>query len=308
MNVDATGAVVPVGTPGSAIVCRSVLDQTDTTCVPYDPFGAAPSAASVNYLNVFGVIQGITSEQIGNVNFTGLLGEAGVRTPWAEDGVAINAGVEYRRESLELNPDTVVPDAATSPARALRRFRSTATSASGKSSAKRRSRSSRTRGSRSSPLNLGYRKSWYDLSNDRDGYDTDTYKISAGVRSDPRHPFPWLVQPRCSRSEHPGAVRSAVRRPGRKQRSVRRRRRHGNRLRLSCTGPGRRPVASPNPAGQYNGLLGGNPNLTAGKGHDLETSVRCIQPQLHPEARRHRRLVEHQGRRRDPGLWARMRS
>ena len=36
---------------GISIVCRSVLDNSDPTCVPYDPFGAAPSAAAVNYLN-----------------------------------------------------------------------------------------------------------------------------------------------------------------------------------------------------------------------------------------------------------------
>jgi hypothetical protein len=46
VNVDASGTVVPVGTPGSSIVCRSVLDNSDPTCVPYDPFGAAPSAAA----------------------------------------------------------------------------------------------------------------------------------------------------------------------------------------------------------------------------------------------------------------------
>ena len=66
---------------GSSIVCRSVLDNTDPTCVPYDPFGAAPSAAAINYLNVFGVIQGITSEQIANFNVTGLLGEDGLEDP-----------------------------------------------------------------------------------------------------------------------------------------------------------------------------------------------------------------------------------
>ena len=98
VNVDASGTVVPVGTPGSSIVCRSVLDGSDPSCVPWDVFGPSPSQAAINYLNVFGVIQGITSEQIANFNVTGLLGEMGWKTPWAEDGVAINAGVEYRRE------------------------------------------------------------------------------------------------------------------------------------------------------------------------------------------------------------------
>ncbi|MFL6765418.1 MAG: TonB-dependent receptor, partial [Sphingomicrobium sp.] len=105
VNVNAAGQVVAVGTPGSTIVCRSTLDQSDPNCVPYDPFGAAPSAAAVNYLNVFGLIDGQTSEQIADANITGALGELGVQTPWSDEGVGINVGAEYRRESLTLNPD-----------------------------------------------------------------------------------------------------------------------------------------------------------------------------------------------------------
>jgi iron complex outermembrane recepter protein len=86
-------------------VCRSFLSGLDPTCVPYDPFGTAPSAAAVNFLNVFGVIQGVTTEQIGHADVTANLGEAGWKTPWAEDGVGVNVGVEWRREGLDLNPD-----------------------------------------------------------------------------------------------------------------------------------------------------------------------------------------------------------
>jgi len=105
VNVNpATGQVVAVGTPGSVIECRSVLDNTDPTCVPYDIFGT-PSAAAVNYLNVFGVITGTTSEQVADANITGALGEYGIQTPWSDEGVGINVGTEYRKESLSLNPD-----------------------------------------------------------------------------------------------------------------------------------------------------------------------------------------------------------
>jgi iron complex outermembrane recepter protein len=105
VNIDpATGLVVPVGTPGSVTECRSVLDNSDPACVPYDIFGT-PSQAAVNYLNVFGVITGTTSEQVADANITGALGEMGVQTPWSDEGVGINAGVEYRKESLDLSPD-----------------------------------------------------------------------------------------------------------------------------------------------------------------------------------------------------------
>src|SRR4029079_11755300 len=79
-------------------VCRAVLTGEDPNCVPYDVFGPnGPSAAAINYLNVSGLITGQTSENIGHFDVTGSLGEAGVKLPWAEDGVGINAGVEYRR-------------------------------------------------------------------------------------------------------------------------------------------------------------------------------------------------------------------
>ena len=105
VNVDpGTGAVVPVGTPGSVIECRSVLDNSDPTCVPYNYFGI-PSQAAIDYVNIYGVITGESSEQLADANITGALGELGVQSPWANDGVGINVGWEYRRESLDLNPD-----------------------------------------------------------------------------------------------------------------------------------------------------------------------------------------------------------
>jgi outer membrane receptor protein involved in Fe transport len=85
-------------------ICRSVLDQSDPGCVPYDIFGT-PSAAAINYLNVYGVMTGQTSEQIADANITGALGEMGVQTPWSDEGVGVNFGTEYRKETLTLNPD-----------------------------------------------------------------------------------------------------------------------------------------------------------------------------------------------------------
>jgi outer membrane receptor protein involved in Fe transport len=74
--------------------------------VPVDFFtGAGPSAAALNYLNVFGVITGTTSEQVADANITGALGEMGVQTPWSDEGVGVNVGVEYRKEALDLSPD-----------------------------------------------------------------------------------------------------------------------------------------------------------------------------------------------------------
>jgi outer membrane receptor protein involved in Fe transport len=173
-----TGEEVPVGTPGSVIECRSVLAGTDTNCVPVDFFtGAGPSQAALNYLNVFGVIEGTTNEQVADANITGALGEMGVQTPWADEGVGINVGMEYRKESLDLNPDQSFQTgdlagqgAPTLPVsgnfRVLEGFGEIQVPI--------------VRHSFIDELSLaaGYRKSYYKLGTGRK-YSTDTYKVSA---------------------------------------------------------------------------------------------------------------------------------
>lgn len=93
--------------PGGTPICRSVRDGTDPNCVPYDVFNGrgGASAAAVNYLSATGFQKGQTSEQIASASFTGQLGGYGIKAPWANDGVGINVGAEYRREALELNTD-----------------------------------------------------------------------------------------------------------------------------------------------------------------------------------------------------------
>ncbi|WP_037499102.1 TonB-dependent receptor domain-containing protein [Sphingomonas jaspsi] len=87
-------------------VCRSVLDGSDPNCVPYNIFTpGGVSQAAVDYLSATGLQRGRTSEQVAHVDFTGLLGEYGLKSPWAEDGVAINLGAEYRKEKLALDVD-----------------------------------------------------------------------------------------------------------------------------------------------------------------------------------------------------------
>jgi iron complex outermembrane receptor protein len=278
VNVDASGAVVPVGTPGSNIVCRSVLDASDPNCVPWDVFGAAPSDAAVNYLNIFGVIQGITSEQIANFNVTGLLGEYGWKTPWAEDGVAINAGVEYRRESLELNPDQSFQtgDLAGQGAPTL--------PVSGNFKVWE------VFGEMQVPIvqdsfideltfSAGYRKSWYSTSNDRK-YDTDTYKLAlefAPIR-DIRFRGSYNRAVRAPNIQELFAPQfvglDGSNDPCAKVITA---------TDYGCLAQGLVVGQSPsaNPAGQYNGLLGGNPNLTPEKGTTKTLGV-VLQPTFLP--------------------------
>ena len=86
-------------------ICRVALSGADVNCRPYDVFGGTPSAASIAYLNATGFIRGQTSEQVLSASFTGQLGQYGMKMPWASDGITINLGVEHRKESLSVDPD-----------------------------------------------------------------------------------------------------------------------------------------------------------------------------------------------------------
>ncbi len=87
-------------------VCRSFLDGTDRTCVPYDIFATGQvTQAALNYLQTPGFQRGTNQQTVANAAITGNLGGWGMRFPWAEDGIGIAFGVEYRKESLELLTD-----------------------------------------------------------------------------------------------------------------------------------------------------------------------------------------------------------
>jgi outer membrane receptor protein involved in Fe transport len=87
--------------------CRSALDGSDPNCVPYDIFALnSVNPAALAYLQTPGFARGNTQESVANANLTANLGDYGVQSPWASDGVSLNFGVEYRKESLELNTDT----------------------------------------------------------------------------------------------------------------------------------------------------------------------------------------------------------
>ena len=279
VNVDANGQVVPVGTPGSSIICRSVLDNSDPACVPYDVFtGAPPSQAAINYLNVFGVIVGQTSEQIANFNVTGALGEYGIQTPWSDEGVGINVGVEYRKESLELNPDQSFQTgdltgqgAPTLPVngnfRVLEWFGETQIPIVRNSFIQELS------------IGAGYRKSWYKVGNGRK-YDTDTYKFSGE--------FAPIADIRFR-----GSYNRAVRAPNIQElfapqfvgldgsndpcAKIITATDFGCLAQGLVVGQG----VTANPAGQYNGLLGGNPNLTPEKATTKTVGV-VLQPRFLP--------------------------
>jgi iron complex outermembrane receptor protein len=156
-------------------VCRSVLDNSDPSCVPYDYFGT-PSAAALNYVNVSGVITGQTNERIADVNLTGQLGKLGIATPWAPEGFGVNVGWEYRKESIELHPDQEFATGdLTGQGRSILpidgNFHVNELFAEAQLPIVEHDFIDEL------SFGAGYRKSWYETGAGRK-YDTDTYKLS----------------------------------------------------------------------------------------------------------------------------------
>jgi outer membrane receptor protein involved in Fe transport len=92
------------------IVCQSVVDGSDPACIPWNIFeeGAVlPDGQDPvqGYIAVPLFATGETSNDIISGYVTGDLGEYGVKLPSADTGIQLVAGYEYRQEKLIFNPD-----------------------------------------------------------------------------------------------------------------------------------------------------------------------------------------------------------
>jgi iron complex outermembrane receptor protein len=279
-TTDASGTLYPIGTPGTTVECRSVLSGADPNCVPYDVFGASgPSAASVNYLNVFGVMTGRTSEQVAHLDVTGNLGNMGMTFPWARDGVGINVGYEYRKESLSLNPD--------------QEFQTGDLTGQGAPTLPINGDFSVNEvfGEIQVPivqqslfedltLGAGYRKSWYKTSSGR-SYDTDTYKLSAEFAPvrDIRFRASYNRAVRAPNIQELFAPQIVALDGGTDPCA-------GYTITAAdygCIAQGMRVGSGTplNPAAQYNGFIGGNPDLLPEKATTKTVGV-VLQPRFIP--------------------------
>lgn len=87
-------------------VCTSVIDGSDPNCVPWNIFaegGVTPEATAYFAQQYFE--RGTTDQDVATGYVQGSLGEYGVKLPWAQTGVDIVLGAEYRAEHLEYIPD-----------------------------------------------------------------------------------------------------------------------------------------------------------------------------------------------------------
>ena len=100
------GVEVAPGTPGATIVCRAAFTGIDPNCVPYNVFATGGvNAAALNYLQTPGFQRGVINETIAHADFTVTGDDYGWKMPWAETGIGINVGAEYRKESLDFRVD-----------------------------------------------------------------------------------------------------------------------------------------------------------------------------------------------------------
>ena len=92
--------------PGGTPICRSAQPGgSDANCVPYNIFGGGVSAGALNYLQVPGFQRGINQEIVVNGSVTGQLGEYGIKSPFSSQGIGIVVGGEYRQERLDFFSD-----------------------------------------------------------------------------------------------------------------------------------------------------------------------------------------------------------
>lgn len=274
-----TKALDAVTNGAGQIVCRSVTDGSDPNCVPYNIFAGAPSAASLNYLSATGFMKGNTSQQVLSASFTGQLGEYGIKMPWATDGISVALGGEYRKDSLELKTDNAFTtgDLSGQGAPTL--------SVAGSYKV------TEFIGEIQIPIvqdgfikdlsfNGGYRYSHYKVSNGRT-FNTDTYKLGIDFSpiSDIRFRATYNRAARVPNIQELFAPQIVALNGTNDPCS-------GTAITAANTGCQAQGLAvgrtvTANPAGQYNGLIGGNPNLRPEIATTKSVGV-VIQPSMVP--------------------------
>jgi iron complex outermembrane receptor protein len=109
VSVDSAGNIVPPGTPGSTPECRVTATGNATGlasgCVPWDlftPGGVTPAANA--YLQVTGILLGQVRQHVIDTNFNGDLSQY-VQLPTAHSGLQVAAGTEYIDWNMFIHPD-----------------------------------------------------------------------------------------------------------------------------------------------------------------------------------------------------------
>ena len=109
LNVITGPALLPSGAANplaNHAECNSVYLGTDTKCVPWNiwvPNGVTPAA--LNYLSIPLLAEATSVEYVASGSVTADLGKWSLKSPLAEEGIKVNVGAEYRSESAAFQPD-----------------------------------------------------------------------------------------------------------------------------------------------------------------------------------------------------------
>ncbi|NJC41708.1 outer membrane receptor protein involved in Fe transport [Brevundimonas alba] len=102
-SVTRLGRALDVVNVGGTPTCRSVVNGTDPSCVPYDVFTAnGVTQAALDYLQIPLIQTGETTQQVVTAAVTG---DTGWSMPAASRSVQVAFGAEYRRDSLSTVTD-----------------------------------------------------------------------------------------------------------------------------------------------------------------------------------------------------------
>ena len=115
-NVKAQRALNVVNVNGTP-TCQSVIDGTDTSCMPIDVFAYnAINPASYAYLYSPSSTKSRNTQTVFSGTINGDLGEYGIKSPWADRGIGIALGAEHRRETLLFTADEIAKQGGTNDA------------------------------------------------------------------------------------------------------------------------------------------------------------------------------------------------
>jgi outer membrane receptor protein involved in Fe transport len=104
ISVVRLGNALNVVSVGGIATCQSVVDGTDPACVPYNIYsvgGVTPAA--LKYIRADGRQSGYAERTVVSGQLVGELEKYGVKSPFANTGVGVALGAEYRTESVSYH-------------------------------------------------------------------------------------------------------------------------------------------------------------------------------------------------------------
>jgi outer membrane receptor protein involved in Fe transport len=96
-------AMTAVRDSSGRTVCRSVVDGSDPSCVPFNIWQiGGVSQQALDYVGSVATRTGSLRQAVASLALTG---DLGVTSPWAVQPLALAVGAEYRKEAIRFQPD-----------------------------------------------------------------------------------------------------------------------------------------------------------------------------------------------------------